>query len=339
MNAKVKSLLTAMFMVLGLATFQVQSAAAYQAGGNLPAYKEPPSVRFDIKGSLSVSAPAPTGNTSILISGSGAMAGSNFQEDVTVNLPANSSSGGFGLTSATTSLVLIDKMFYFKVSGLPSGAGGGDKWYVMDLSKVPGGQTTLPGMGGSGLTGLDPKYQDALHTTQLGKETINGASTTKYQVDVDLQKLLALMGSSDPQTAQVLGNAKLVVYMWIGDDDIYVHQTRAVLDLKTSVPNSSDITLSMDFLITYKDFGAPITITAPADAQPIDLGANASSTAGSLLLGMPSSFVMSGMASAMPTGMPKTGSSHQDLPLIPLALGLTCLTAGALLRKRAALVR
>lgn len=337
MNAKVKSLLTAMFMVLGLAAFQVQSAAAYQAGGNLPAYKEPPSARFDIKGSLSISAPAPTGNTSIQITGSGAMAGSNLQEDVTVNLPAGSSSGG--PTSATTSLILIDKMFYFKISGLPSGAGGEDKWYVTDLSKVPGGETTLPGMGGTGLTGLDPKYQAALHTTQLGKETINGASTTKYQVDVDLQKLLALMGASDPQTAQMLGNAKLVVYMWIGDDDMYVHQTRAVLDLKTSVPNSSDITLSMDFLITYKDFGAPITIAAPAGAEPLDLGANAGSTTGSLLLGMPSSFVMSGMASAMPTGMPRTGSSQQDWPITPLALGLTCLAAGALLRKRAAVAR
>src|SRR4051812_23016523 len=265
MNGRVKSLLISLFMVWGLAAIYVQAAAAYQEGGNLPTYKEPASARFDIKGSLNLAAGAEVGNIDTQITGSGAIANGNLQEDITVNLPALSGTGS--PTSATSSVILIDKMYYFKVPG--AGSGTPDTWFVVDLNKAAGAGGLLPGMGGSNLTGFDPRYAAAMRATQLGKETINGAPTTKYQIDVDLQKLMELMGSSssDPQTAQLLNNAKMVVYMWIGDNDQYVHQTRAMLDLQVSVPTNSDvaqsISLAMDMLITYKDFGAPITITAP----------------------------------------------------------------------------
>ena len=339
MNARVRVSLVSLFVVMALAALQVPGAAAYQAGGNLPTYKEPPSARFDITGNLSISGGTGVGNINAKITGNGAMSGGNLQEDITVNVSGGPSGGS---TSVTSSVILIGTMYYMKISS-PStpGAAGTDKWYVVDLSKVPGGQNALPGMGGSGLTGIDPKYQAAFHTTQLGKETINGASTTKYQLDVDLPKLLELMGSADPQTVQMLNNAKLVVYMWIGDDDMYVHQTRAVMDVKVSVPNSSDITLALDFLITFKDFGAPITITAPANAEPLDMGT--SGTSGSLIFGMPTSFI-GGMPSSMPTGMPTTGASDNGgrppLSLMPLALtalALLCLATGGLLRRRASL--
>src|SRR5918911_298735 len=121
-------------------------------------------------------------------------------------LQVHGPSGSSTSTSATTSVILIGSMYYLKLSS--PGAPGSDKWYVVDLSKVPGGQNAIPGMGGSSLTGFDPRYEAALRSTQLGKESINGASTTKYQIDVDMPKLLELMGSSDPQTVQVLSNAK-----------------------------------------------------------------------------------------------------------------------------------
>jgi len=341
MNGRVKSLLISLFMVWGLAAIYVQAAAAYQEGGNLPTYKEPASARFDIKGSLSLAAGAEVGNIDTQITGSGAIANGNLQEDITVNLPALSGTGS--PTSATSSVILIDKMYYFKVSG--AGSGTPDTWFVVDLNKAAGAGGSLPGMGGSNLTGFDPRYAAAMRATQLGKESINGAPTTKYQIDMDLQKLMELMGStsSDPQTAQVLNNAKMVVYMWIGDDDQYVHQTRAMLDLKVSVPTNSDvaqsISLAMDMLITYKDFGAPITITAPANAQPLDVGTSGStSTVNTLFLGMPTS-LLGGMTTQMPTGMPTTGAGQEDLPLVPLALAVLCLSSGALLRKRCALVR
>jgi hypothetical protein len=336
-STRMKALLASLFMVFGMFAFQVERAAAYQAGGKLPTIKEPPSARFDISGNFSIAGGSEVGNVSVQLTGGGAMAGSNFQEDITVNVPGGSPAGG--PASVTSSIIVVDNMYYFKTSG--STPGTEDKWYVMDLSKVSGGNSVLPGMGGSSLTGLDPKYEAALQTQQLGKETINGASTTKYQINVDIQKLLELMGSSsvDPETAKTLANAKFVVYMWIGDDDSYVHQTRAVLDMKVSVPNSSDVTLALDFLITFKDFGAPITITAPANAQPLDVGTTGSSDVGSLLLGMPTSVIVSGMPSQMPTGMPTTGVSNADWPIAPLALGLVFLAVGALLRRRASLVR
>src|SRR5438270_5726079 len=136
MNARVRVSLASLFVVMALAASQVPGAAAYQAGGNLPTYKEPPSARFDISGNLSISGGTGVGNINAKITGNGAMSGGNLQEDITVNVSGGPSGSS---TSVTSSVILIGTMYYMKISS-PStpGAAGMDKWYVVDLSKVPG---------------------------------------------------------------------------------------------------------------------------------------------------------------------------------------------------------
>src|SRR5918912_1609829 len=115
MNARVRVLLASLWVVMGLAALQVQGAAAYQASGKLPTYKEPPSARFDINGNGSISGGTGIGNINLTVTGGGAVAGGNLQEDITVNV-SGGPSGSSTSTSATTSLILIGSMYYLKLS-------------------------------------------------------------------------------------------------------------------------------------------------------------------------------------------------------------------------------
>lgn len=301
-----------LLIALGMALAGARSVSARPRIDHLPQTETPSSARFVMSGSIS------SEGQTIPISGSGAFAGSNGTVDLTLTAPEGATSRPDKITASV--IVLGDKL-YFKLGGL--GLEDDDEWYVTDIAAVMGMPGSIIGMPGS-MTDVEPILDAAVKSKEIGKETIAGAQTTRYQIDVDLMQLALAAGLPTEGTE----DSTLSMLLWVGDDDKYVHQFTLMLSVSST---SGDITvsLSMDLTMTFSDFNAPIEITAPPNATPIDLGSNPSIigavpiSAGGPLLGMGS------MGTA---GMPATGKSDTDssLPLL-LILAVSMVASGALL--------
>lgn len=337
-----------LFMVLGM-VLSLAGVAGAQTNP-FPTTKQPTSGRFDISGSYKISTSGGSAgqnfDANATISGGGAFSGQNMQMDMTINMDVPQGAGGqsgAGVpTSLTISMVLLDGKLYYKIPGLT----GEDKWIVTDAGATGAGGM-MGGMSGgvAGMTGLDPRYADAFKVTQEGKETLNGAPTTRYRVDVDYQKLAAAMGSASgtslPQDAST--QMTYVMHIWVGDNDMYVHKLHMSMDSSTLI---SDMTLRFMFDLTFafRDFDQPVTITAPPNAEPVDLsslGLGSGVVPVGAVTGMPGT-VATGVGMGMPgigtgmAGMPRTGAPSGSFPpgaLLIATLGLLCMVAGSVARR------
>ncbi|HEX8219666.1 MAG TPA: hypothetical protein VF914_10710 [Chloroflexia bacterium] len=336
-----------LFMVVGMVLGSVGAASAQT--NPFPTTKQPGSGRFDISGFYKIGATSESLDEPFQInaniSGGGSFSGQNMQLDMTMDLESSGFGGGEATpgapSSVTISMVLVDGKVYVK-TGLP---GGEDKWYVTDAGAESAGGL-LGGMAGGvgGLAGLDPSYADAFTVTEEGKETLNGAPTTRYRIDVDYDKLMAALGSTTGAALPSDDSSKTtyVMHMWVGDNDQYLHKMHMVLD---STSTLSDTTLSIvyDLTMAFRDFDQPITITAPPNAEELDLssqGLDPGAIAGGLL-GMPGT-VATGVEMGMPrigtgmAGMPRTGAPHAGFPfeaMLVVAFGLLCLVLGGVARR------
>ncbi|MDQ3704375.1 MAG: hypothetical protein M3437_03975 [Chloroflexota bacterium] len=337
-----------LFMVLGMA-LSLGGAASAQTNP-FPTTKQPSSGRFDISGSYKISASGGSldenVNINATISGGGAFSGQNMQMDMTLNMDVPESAGGpsgaGGPSSTTISMILVDGRLYMKLPGMS----GEDRWVVTDAGEMGAGGP-MGGMTGGvgGMTGLDPKYADAYTVTQEGKENLNGAPTTRYRIDVDFEKLQAAMGSEmgTPMPEDASSQMTYVMHIWIGDNDMYLHKMHMLMDSTTTI-SESDMTLRMtiDFTFAFRDFDQPITITAPANAEEIDLSsAGLNPNVIPAVAGMPGS-VATGMGMGMPAigtgmaGMPRTGMPSSAFPIeiaALAALGLLCMVLGGVARR------
>jgi hypothetical protein len=279
-------------------------------------------------------------NVTIQLTGSGAFSGKQLQEDVTVTLPPELAQAG-SPSSVTTSLILIDSKVYVKVSGVP---GQEDKWYVMDVGQMAGGmEGSLFGVPGTNVTGPNQQFADAFTSREAGKETINGAATTKWDVDVDLPKLMQMLSAAgtpqSEQTTQVIANTKMMLHLWIGDSDMYIYREQVHMEIQvpqSGTTSSASGNLVMDITINFKDLGAAVAITAPPNATPISTAPTGTSS--SLLFGMPMGMPIGMPGAMMPTGMPRTGAGDagdNTMPLAGLALGLLFVAMGVLARRKA----
>jgi ribosomal protein S9 len=337
-----------LFMIVGMVLGTVSAASAQK--NPFPTTKQPSSGRFDISGFFKITASGGDLEQAIdinaTISGGGSFSGQNMQMDMTMNIEApqfGDEADPAPPSSITISMVLLDGRLYLKI---PSLTGEEDQWVVTDAGTTDT-SSLLGGMSGGvgGLTGLDPSYADAFTVTEEGKETLNGAPTTRYRVDIDYEKLLAAMGSTRgiALPTDTMSETTYVMHIWVGDNDQYLHKMHMLLDSSATI---SDSTLRSVFELTmaFRDFDQPITITAPPNAQELDLasqGISPSIISGGGVLGMPGA-VATGVGMGMPSigtgmaGMPRTGAPHAGFPLeamLVVAFGLLCLVMGGLARR------
>lgn len=164
----------------------------------------------------------------------------------------------------TLNQIQIGNLYYFKLTGTP-------QWQVIDLRQtlgnVPNIQSNIPGLNGFNPNGGQRTYEAARQAQMLGPEMINGAATTQYQAAVDVAALYTSLGTPPAQAAQIAAVSKLTLTVWVGDADQFLYQQRVVLNSKAPAPGGL-VDVVVDFTITYRDFGAAVTITAPADAVP-----------------------------------------------------------------------
>ncbi|HEX8231513.1 MAG TPA: hypothetical protein VF826_19705 [Chloroflexia bacterium] len=335
-----------LFMVLGMA-LSLGGVASAQTDP-FPATKQPASARFDISGSYKISASGGSLGENVdinaTISGGGAFSGQNMQMDMTVNMDIPQSAGspsGAGVPSSTTiSMIIVDGKLYMKMPGIS----GEDRWVVTDAGEMGAPMGGMTG-GVGGMTGLDPRYAEAFTVTEEGKETLNGAPTTRYRIDVDYEKLVAAMGSEMGATMPEDTSTQMtyVMHFWIGDNDMYLHKMHMLMDSTSTI---SDMTMRMTFDLTFafRDFDQPITITAPPNAEELDLsslGLNPNALPVGAVPGMPGT-VAGGVGMGMPAigtgmaGMPRTGVPSGTFPIEIVALaalGLLCLVLGGVARR------
>lgn len=310
------SLIMAFVITAGAAT----GASVRPNADSLPQTKDPSSAKLKITGRVIIGDSSTNANSGEpgAITGSGLLAGNDFELELTVK------SGATNGPDITAREKLVGGKLYIKISN-----GSNDsKWVVSD---APAGIAN----GIAGITGLDPRRATAYTVKMLGKETLDGVATTKYQIDADLAKLSSAAGVD----ASTIGDSTLRYYEWVGDADMYIHRVDYSLTLSG---NSGSIDGLEEFTIDFYDFDVPATITAPTDVQAINVLVDTSVLGGisgnggmSTSAGMPGMPV--GMPMGMPTGMPTTGSGagNSTLPLALLALSFGLVLSGVAVKRRA----
>lgn len=195
---------------------------------------------------------------------------------VDADLSALAGLGDTGLApgDARVEAIMQGTSIYLKTSALAALAGTGKSWLKIDSSKLPEGASgSFPGGIAPG-AGTDPDAMLALlreqadEVTEVGVETIDGASTTHYRAVFDLEQLAA-RGAGDMPPAELeqmlaqLGDPKLTYDIWIDADGL-------VRTLATTMTTpDGPITLE----IRMFDFGADVGIVVPAAADVFDITA------------------------------------------------------------------
>ena len=315
MNNRKWTWVLSLAVALGIALGGVGAAAAAPGIDHLPQTKTPTSGKFVMSGSISSS-----GQT-IPLDGSGAFSGENVMLDLALSRPEGVTSGP---EEVTLGAVALDNKLYFKAGGIGAGS---DQWYVVDLndamSALPGSVMGMPGS----MADLEAMIHSAVSSKEVGKEAINGVPTTKYQLDVDVAKVASATG----QPTEGLENTTLSMTLWVGDEDMYVHQFTMAMGVDTT---SGDIAFSLDveLMMTFSDLDKPVTITAPAGAQTIDAETLAVALSGLSIGGNAGPPIA---VEEQPTvGMPRTGSgSDSTLLLALMALGMGLVLSGVAARR------
>lgn len=159
--------------------------------------------------------------------------------------------------------LLVDGAYYYDVDPQPSGPLKGKEWMKVDVSAVlgeSGAQSLSSGSSGSpsaSMKGL--KYADDVE--DLGKQTLNGQSTTHYRAVLDqddMGRFKEAYGDQDTMLGSVTGGAtSITMDVWVGAGDLPVRIKQEI----------GAVTVTMDF----EKFGKTATVKAPPAAETGDL--------------------------------------------------------------------
>ncbi|MFJ7962466.1 hypothetical protein [Streptomyces sp. NPDC096324] len=137
--------------------------------------------------------------------------------------------------SAKIRMLVVGGDYYYDIDPQPSGSLKGKEWAKIDGSAVNGG----PGFGGG--SGSPLAYIKSLKISgsvvDLGKETVNGQSTTHYRASID------------PSGA----NGSMTTDIWVNAQDLPVR----IKQVSASATATTD----------YRSFGATASIQAPPAAE------------------------------------------------------------------------
>ncbi|MDT9700227.1 hypothetical protein [Streptomyces sp. P17] len=164
----------------------------------------------------------------------------------------------------TIRTLLVDGVYYYDVDPQPSGPIAGKEWIKVDSSAVFGdsGSQAYKNGGDAGnptasLKGL--KY--ASDVENLGRQTVNGQSTTHYRAVLDESDMgqfqEAYSGEGSMLGDMTGGATTMAMDIWVNDKDLPVRMKQVMGNMK----------ISMDFA----EFGATKAIDAPPAAQTADL--------------------------------------------------------------------
>jgi hypothetical protein len=172
----------------------------------------------------------------------------------------------------TTRMLFVDGAYYYDVDPQPAGPLKGKEWMRIDASAVFGdkGAQAFSGGGGGSPAASMRSLKYANNVEDLGKETVDGQSTTHYRARIDqaqMGKFKDAYGDADSLAGSVTGGASsMTMDIWVGGKDLPVR-------LKQKI---GAMTVTMDF----EKFGKTAVVKAPPAAETGDLSEAVKGTAG-----------------------------------------------------------
>jgi hypothetical protein len=163
--------------------------------------------------------------------------------------------------------ILAGKKLYMKMPALT--ARTGKPWIGIPLDALS--KSTGVDLGSAGSQGNqgDPSMNAKMLTAskdvhEVGKETIGGVATTHYRGTFNLQEALAKLSSQQRQAEKTLTAAGVDGMNF----DIWVDGRQ--LPRRMTLATQSGAKLDMKMAMTFRDFNAPVKITAPPKSQVSD---------------------------------------------------------------------
>lgn len=163
-----------------------------------------------------------------------------------------------------------DFVMYMHLGFLSSEIPGGKQWIKLDFSKLG----TKDGVDfGKLFSGSQLEPSDLLTMLEsegatvhkVGAATVEGVSTTRYHVTVDLAKALQSKGLESPMLKAAVGQMKTASDdVWVGKDGL-VRRIRMAYSLP-AMASGSHMAMTMDLY----DYGAHIKIAAPPSDEVYD---------------------------------------------------------------------
>lgn len=173
-----------------------------------------------------------------------------------------------GTTTAGFNEVLVDNTLYLKIPALTKTAG--KPWVSFSLDQL--GQATgidvkaMEDQGHQADPALNAKMLTASKDVHsVGKETVNGVSTTHYKGTIALSEGLSKLGTDERTQAQKIfgqtGLDKLSFNTWIDGQR---------LPRKMTLATPSGAKVQFNAVMNYTGFNTPVSITAPPQSQVAD---------------------------------------------------------------------
>jgi hypothetical protein len=190
-------------------------------------------------------------------------AGAQSAEQMTMTLP------GMG----DLQMVMVGKIIYLKIPSSLAGLAGGSStkpWTKVDLNSS--GALSSLGSTANLADQADPTQlinQIAQSGTITGvkSETLGGVATKHYSITVDVQKMIATMGSgsaAEQQAMSGLGAHSMPFDIWVNSDNLPVKiTTKLAVPGLTGGAGASEV----DMTVTYSNWGESVNIQAPPADQ------------------------------------------------------------------------
>ena len=177
--------------------------------------------------------------------------------------------------NVSTEELVVNKVLYMKMAipGMP--ASMGNKWFVLDMSKLTKNAAALKQLGASGLPKLGDTFSALTSSKGVAKSagttTINGKTYTVYSVTVpgsELQKQLSALsgslGSLLSTAASALNKATFDVKAYVNSDN---QLAREVVHVVVPIQGQTlDETVDMGLT----QIGSKVSVTAPPAADQVD---------------------------------------------------------------------
>lgn len=174
-----------------------------------------------------------------------------------------------------TELRLVDKTLYMQMGVFRKQLPKGKKWLELDAEKI--GQSL--GIDVSQLSQYnDPtKMLDYLRSTgkveEVGSEDVRGVGTKHYRATVDIAKAAKSLGGTGKasgagldQLVKFLGDSKVPVDVYIGDDKLVRRMTMRLAPSGSAAASGFEMNMTMDLY----DYGTPVNISAPPKSEVYD---------------------------------------------------------------------
>lgn len=223
-----------------------------------------------IRYTLAITAPRLPSGT-LRIKGKGVIDGTS--STATFDLGSALPAAGVPAGSSITEISLKqggDYVVYVELGALASRIPGGKKWLELDLSKLgsSAGIDLNQLMAGNQLQPTDVLSllkSEGAEIRKVGSENVDGTLATHYHVTVDLAKALEAKGLTNPMLAGIAAQLpRIPEDVWVGSDGL-VRRVELAYGLRHQ-GKSMQLEMSMDIY----DYGADVTIAAPASTEVFD---------------------------------------------------------------------